>query len=91
MSLLFNMLSRLVIAFVPRSKHLLVSWFQSPSAVIFEPRKIWQHSFSVLIWTLPVVVLVVGCMSFSLGASASSLSLVAQLVKNLPVMQVNDV
>ena len=40
MSLLFNMLSRLVIAFLPRSKHLSVSWLQSPSAVIFEPPKV---------------------------------------------------
>ena len=40
MSLLFNMLSRLVIAFLPRSKHLLLSWVQSPSAVILEPPKI---------------------------------------------------
>ena len=39
MSLLFNMLSRLVITFFPRSKHLLISWLQSPSAVILEPRK----------------------------------------------------
>ena len=39
MSLLFNMLSRLVIAFLPRSKHLLISWLQSPSAVIFEHKK----------------------------------------------------
>ena len=39
-SLLFNMLSRLVITFLPRSKHLLISWLQSPSAVILEPRKI---------------------------------------------------
>ena len=39
-SLLFNMLSRLVIAFLPRSKHLLISWLQSPSAVILECRKI---------------------------------------------------
>ena len=37
MSLLFNMLSRLVIAFLPRSKRLLISWLQSPSAVILEP------------------------------------------------------
>ena len=37
MSLLFNMLSRLVIAFLPRSKRLLISWLQSPSAVIWEP------------------------------------------------------
>ena len=40
MSLLFNMLSRLVIAFLPRSKHLLISWLQSPSAVILEPKTI---------------------------------------------------
>ena len=40
MSLLFHMLSRLVIAFLPRSKHLLISWLQSPSAVILEPQKI---------------------------------------------------
>ena len=39
MSLLFNMLSRLVIAFLPRSKRLLISWLQSPSAVILEPPK----------------------------------------------------
>ena len=39
MSLLFNMLSRLVIAFLPRSKHLLISWLQSPYAVIWSPRK----------------------------------------------------
>ena len=40
MSLLFNMLSRLVITFLPRSKRLLISWLQSPSAVILEPKKI---------------------------------------------------
>ena len=40
MSLLLNMLSRLVISFLPRSKHLLISWLQSPSAVILEPPKI---------------------------------------------------
>ena len=37
MSLLFNMLARLVISFLPRGKHLLISWLQSPSAVILEP------------------------------------------------------
>ena len=40
MSLLLNMLSRLVITFLPRSKHLLISWLQSPPAVILEPKKI---------------------------------------------------
>ena len=44
-SLLFNMLSRLVIAFLPRSKHLLISWLQSPSAVILEPLKIKSQCF----------------------------------------------
>ena len=39
-SVLFNMLSRLVITFLPRSKRLLISWLQSPSSVILEPRKI---------------------------------------------------
>ena len=45
MSLLFNMLSRMVIVFLPRSKHLLISWLQSPSAVILEPKKIVSHCF----------------------------------------------
>ena len=46
MSLLFNMLSRLVITFLPRSKCLLISWLQSPSAVILEPRKIKSATVS---------------------------------------------
>ena len=48
MSLLFNMLSRLVIAFLPRSKHLLISWLQSPSAVILEPKKIKSLTVSTV-------------------------------------------
>ena len=44
--LLFEMLSRLVIAFLPRSKHLLISWLQSPSAVILEPPKIKYDTVS---------------------------------------------
>ena len=48
MSLLFNMLSRLVLTFLPRSKHLLISWLQSPSAVILEPRKIKSATVSNL-------------------------------------------
>ena len=47
-SLLFNMLSRLVIAFLPRSKCLLISWLQSPSAVILEPKKIKSVTVSVM-------------------------------------------
>ena len=45
-SLLFNMLSRLVIALLPRSQHLLISWLQSTSAVILEPRKIKSDTIS---------------------------------------------
>ena len=45
MSLVFNMLFRVVIAFLPRSKHLLISWLQSPSAVVLEPKKIVSHFF----------------------------------------------
>ena len=48
MSLLLNMLSRLVITFLPRSKHLLISWLQSPSAVILESRKIKSVSISIV-------------------------------------------
>ena len=47
MSLLFNMLSRLVIAFFPRNKHLFISWLQSPYAVILEPKKIKSVTVSI--------------------------------------------
>ena len=53
MSLLFNMLSRLVITFLPRSKRLLISWLQSPSAVILEPQKIVCHCFHCFTIYLP--------------------------------------
>ena len=48
MSLLFNMLSRLVITFLPRSKHLLISWLQSPSAMILESKKIKSATVSIV-------------------------------------------
>ena len=48
MSLLFNMLSRFVIAFLPRSKCLLISWLQSPSAVTLEPKKIKPATVSIV-------------------------------------------
>ena len=55
MSLLFNMLSRLVIALLPRSKHLLISWLQSPSAMILEPQNLslfplFPHLFAMKWW-----------------------------------------
>ena len=56
-SLFFNMLSRLVITFLPRSKHLLISWLQSPSAVILESKKVkfvmfplFPHLFAKKLW-----------------------------------------
>ena len=57
MSLLFNMLSRLVITFLPWSNHLLISWLQSPSTVILEPKKVksvtvplFSHLFAMKCW-----------------------------------------
>ena len=47
-SLLFNTLSRFVIAFLPRSKHLLISWLQSPSDVILQPKKIKSVTVSIV-------------------------------------------
>ena len=68
MSLLFNMLSRLVITFLPRSKHLLISWLQSPSAVILEPPKIKSATVSPAIchevMGLHAVILVFWMLSF---------------------------
>ena len=71
MSLLFNMLSRLVITFLPRSKHLLISWLQSSSAVILEPRKIKPATVSTVspfIWHevmgLDAMILVFWMLSF---------------------------
>ena len=48
MPLLFNTLFRFVIAFLPRSKHLLISWLQSPSALILEPKKIKSLTVSIV-------------------------------------------
>ena len=83
MSLLFNMLSRLVIAFLPRSKHLLISWLQSPSAVILEPEKIKSLTVSTVSPSIclevmgpDVMILVFSMLSFkptfSLSLSLSS-------------------
>ena len=52
-SLLFNMLCRFVIAFLPRNKHLLISWLQSPSTVIFEPKKMKSVTVSIVSPFLP--------------------------------------
>ena len=52
-SLLFNMLSRLVITFLPRSKRLLISWLQSPSAMILEPKKMKSVTVSTVFPSMP--------------------------------------
>ena len=70
-SLLFNMLSRLVITFLPRSEHLLISWLQSPSAVILEPRKIKSDTVSTVSPSISHVVMGLDGMIFS---SVQSLS-----------------
>ena len=54
MSLLFNMLSRLVITFLPRSEHLLISWLQSPSALILEPKKQSLTIFPLFLHLFPM-------------------------------------
>ena len=50
-SMLFNMQSRFVIDFLPRNKHLLISWLQSPFAMILEPNKIFSHCFHYFPWS----------------------------------------
>ena len=64
MSLLFNMLSRLVITFLPRSKRLLISWLQSPSAVILEPPKIKSDMVSIVSSSISHEVMGPGAMIF---------------------------
>ena len=71
MSLLFNLLSRLVIIFLPRSKHLLILWLQSPSAVILEPPKIKSATVSTVspsisheVMVLDAMILVFWMLSF---------------------------
>ena len=79
MSLLFNMLSRLVIAFLPRSKHLLILWLQSPSEVILEPKKIKSTTVSIIspstcheVMGWDAMILVPWMLSFKPGFSLSS-------------------
>ena len=85
MSLLSNMLSRLVITFLPRSKRLLISWLQSPSAVILEPPKIKYVTVSTVspsvcleVMGLDAVILVFSVLSFNPTFSLSSFSLPSQ-------------
>ena len=65
MSLLFNMLSRLMVAFLPRSKRLLISWLQSPSAVILDPKKIKSVTVSTVSPSICHEVMGTGCHDLS--------------------------
>ena len=86
MSLLLNMLSRLVITFLPRSKHLLISWLQSPSAVNLEPPKIKSDTVSTVspsisheVMGLDAMILVFRMLNFKPTFSLSSFSFIKRL------------
>ena len=83
MSLLFNMLSRLVITFLPRNKRLLISWMQSPSAVILVPKKIKSVTVSPSIchevMGLDAMIFVFGMLNFKSGFSLSSFTFIKKL------------
>ena len=86
MSLLFNMLSRLVIAFLPRSRHLLISWLQSPSAVILEPKKIKSPTVSIVFPSIchevmgpDAMIFIFWMLNFKLAFSLSSFTFIKRL------------
>ena len=85
-SLLFNILSRLVITFLPRSKCLLISWLQSPSAVILEPKKIKSLTVSIVspsicheVMEPDAMILVFRMLSFKPAFSLSSFTFIKRL------------
>ena len=86
MSLILNMLSRLVITFHPRNKHLLISWLQSPSVVILEPRKIKSDTVSTVspsisheVMGLDAMIFVFWMLSFKLTFSLSTFTFIKRL------------
>ena len=90
MSLLFNMLSRLVVTFLPRSKHLLISWLQSPSAVILEPQKIKSDTVSTVfppicheVMGLDAMILVFWMLNSKPTFSLSSFTFIKRLFSSL--------
>ena len=89
MSLLFNVLSRLVITFLPRSKCLLISWLQSPSSVILDPPKIKSATFSIVSPSIchevmgpDTMILVFWMLSFKPMFSLSSFSFIKKFVSS---------
>ena len=98
MSLLFNMLYRFVIAFLPRSKHLLISWLQSLSTVILEPRKIKSFTVSTFspslchkVMGLDAMILVFWMFSFKKAFYFSSFTLIKRLFSSSSVSAVRVV
>ena len=92
MFLLFNMPSRLVIAFLPRGKHPLISWLQSPSAVILEPKKIKSVTLSIVspsicheVMGLEAMILVFWMLRFKTAFSLFSFSLIKRLFSSAEV------
>ena len=92
MSLLFNMLSRLVIAFLPRSKHLLISWLQSPSAVILEPPKIKSITVCIVspfifheVMELDTIIFIFLMLSFKPDFSLFSFTFIMRLFRSSSV------
>ena len=86
MSLFFNMLSRLIIAFLPRCKSLLISWLQSPSAMILEPKKIKSVTVSIVSASIcyegmgaDAMILVFWMLSFKPTFSLSSFTFIKRL------------
>ena len=86
MSLLFNMLSRFIIAFLPKSKHLLISWLQPPSAVILEPTEIKSVTVSIVFPSVchevmgpDIMIFVFWMLSFKPAYSLSSFTFIKML------------
>ena len=97
MSLLFNMLSRFDIAFLPRSKHFIISWLQSPSAVILEPKKIKSVTVSIVSPSIchevmgpDAMIFVFWMLSFKSDFSLSSFTFIKRLFhfSSLPAIRV---
>ena len=98
MSLLFNILSRLVIAFLPRSKHLLISWLQSPSTVVLKPKKIQSvtvyitsHSICHEVIGPDAMILVFWMLSFKSAFSLSSFTLIKKFFRSSSLSAIKEV
>ena len=97
MSLLFNMLSRLVITFLPKSKRFLISWLQSPSVVILEPKKLKSATVSTLspsichgVMGLDAMILVLWMLSFKPTFPLFSFSFIRRIFSSLDLKVVSS-